>query len=90
MGAAGAVLNLGNEHELRNFRKLMDHQKLDIQNGVLYQGMLYAEKSLDGFKKKPLYKKEIAKNEQSSPKKRKKNRQRNRKNKGKPISHRNK
>lgn len=90
MGAAGAVLNLGNEHELRNFKQLMDHQKLDIRNGILYQGMLYAEGSFDGFKKQHSRKKETAKNEQSSPKKKKKNRQRNRKNKGRPTSHKNK
>lgn len=88
MGAPGAVLNLGNEHELRNFKQLMDQIQLDIQKGILYQGRLYGEEAmadLDLKKRKPR-KKDVIKNEEPS-KKKKKNRKRNRKNKGKPSAH---
>lgn len=92
MGAAGAVLNLGNEHELRNFKKLMSHQKLDIQNGVLYQGMLYGEESMEevGLRKKKVRKKVTVNYSEQMTKAKKKNRKRNRKNKGKPTAHKHK
>ena len=88
MGAPGAVLNLGNEHELRNFKQLMDQSKLDIQNGILYQGMLYGEEAMAdlGLKKRRQSPKSVVKNDEQ-PKKKKKNRKRNRKNKGKPSAH---
>lgn len=94
MGAPGAVLNLGNEHELRNFKQLMDHQKLDIQTGMLYQGMLYGEDAIDelGLNSKKSSHKKVAKKEQVNEpvKKKKKKRKRKRKNKGKPSAHKNK
>ena len=88
MGAPGAVLDLGNEHELRNFKHLMDQSKLDIQNGILYQGMLYGEETMADLDLKKLRqpRKPVVKNEEQ-PKKKKKNRKRNRKNKGKPSAH---
>lgn len=88
MGAPGAVLNLGNEHELRNFKQLMDQSKLDIQNGILYQGMLYGEEAMVDLdlKKRRQHRKPVVKNEEQ-PRKKKKNRKRNRKNKGKPSAH---
>ena len=89
MGAPGAVLNLGNEHELRNFKQLMDQSKLDIQNGILYQGMLYGEEAMAdlGLKKRRQSPKSVVKNDEQPKKKKKKNRKRNRKNKGKPSAH---
>lgn len=88
MGAPGAVLDLGNEHELRNFKHLMDQSKLDIQNGILYQGMLYGEETMADLDLKKLRqpRKPVVKNDEQ-PKKKKKNRKRNRKNKGKPSAH---
>ena len=88
MGAPGAVLDLGNEHELRNFKHLMDQSKLDIQNGILYQGMLYGEETMADLDLKKLRqpRKPVVKNEEQ-PKKKKKNRKRNQKNKGKPSAH---
>lgn len=88
MGAPGAVLNLGNEHELRNFKQLMGQSKFDIQNGILYRGMLYGEEAIADLdlKKRRQHRKPDVKNEEQ-PKKKKKNRKRNRKNKGKPAAH---
>ena len=88
MGAPGAVLDLGNEHELRNFKHLMDQSKLDIQNGILYQGMLYGEETMADLDLKKLRqpRKPVVKNDEQ-PKKKKKNRKRNQKNKGKPSAH---
>ena len=89
MGVPGAVLNLGNEHELRNFKQLMDHPRLDIQNGILYQGMLYGEEAIEemGLNSKKTNHKKVTKEQVNEPVKKKKNRKRNRKNKGKPSAH---
>lgn len=97
MGAPGAVINIGNEHELRNFKQLMDHSELDIQNGFLYNGQIYTERpskevqtsqSHGNSNKKIVVKptKQITTNDKVKKKKKKK-RLRNRKNIGKPKAH---
>lgn len=88
MGASGAVINLGNEHELRNFKKLMDKSSLDIQNGFLHNGQIFTEKpeleeSQENVHKKKKRTQVKNKKDERKPKK-KKNRKRDRKNKGKP------
>ncbi|HIX02043.1 MAG TPA: DEAD/DEAH box helicase [Candidatus Ligilactobacillus excrementigallinarum] len=88
MGAPGAVINLGNEHELRNFKKLMNKTTYDIQNGFLYNGQIFTEnphQACTVHKNRP-----VNKPIEGEKKKRKKNRKRNRKNKGKPKAHKNK
>ncbi|KRN05807.1 ATP-dependent RNA helicase [Liquorilactobacillus sucicola DSM 21376 = JCM 15457] len=40
MGAAGVVINLGNEHDLRHFRQLLTHENYVLHEGYLYKGEL--------------------------------------------------
>lgn len=40
MGAAGAVINLGNEHDLRHFKQLLSHEDYALCEGYLYRGEL--------------------------------------------------
>lgn len=40
MGAAGVVINLGNEHDLRHFRQLLVHEEYMLHEGYLYRGEL--------------------------------------------------
>ncbi|AUJ29117.1 DEAD/DEAH box helicase [Liquorilactobacillus hordei] len=40
MGASGTVINLGNEHDLRNFRQLVQSEKYELHFGAVYRGSL--------------------------------------------------
>lgn len=88
MKAQGVVINLGNEHELRNFKQLMSNRNFDIQTAFLYKGQLVTEKPIEEKSKPKKRKKQTSPSvEVTDKKKKKKNRMRNRKNKGKPKAH---
>ena len=81
MGANGIVINIGNEHDLRKFKKLMNKETLDIQNAYLFNGELLTTNLVV---EKSKFKPKTSSFSKIKVKKRKKNRQRDRKNKGNP------
>lgn len=99
MGAQGAVINLGNEHDLRQFKQLVGNEGYDLQTGYVYQHQLVTDlkaaqasnKQENKPKKKKKTKAQVkqiatAEKKQNQKVKHKKNRKRDRKNKGKPKS----
>ncbi|EJF00565.1 DEAD/DEAH box helicase [Liquorilactobacillus mali] len=40
MGASGIVINLGNDHDLRNFRQLVQSENYELHFGTVYRGAL--------------------------------------------------
>ncbi len=93
MGAEGTVVNLGNESDLRNFKRLV--KGYDVQPGFIYQHHLVtdlkAAQAENLAENKPKKKRKTKKDSKQEAKrathkntKHKKNRQRDRKNKGKP------
>lgn len=96
MGAQGTVINLGNEHDLRQFKQLVKDKDYDLQTGYIYQHQLVtdlkaaqAENKQQNKPKKKKKKtkteiKQIRAEEKKQSIKHKKNRKRDRKNKGKP------
>lgn len=97
MGADGVVINLGNEHDLRNFKQLVAQENYDMLPGYLYKGKLVTEAEMGALdeeegvsgevkKKKPKKKdgeKKADKDKKDKKKKHKKDRKRDKKNKGK-------
>ncbi|GBG95801.1 DEAD/DEAH box helicase [Ligilactobacillus salitolerans] len=96
MGVPGAVINLGNEHDLRDFKKLVSQQGYDLQPGYIYQHRLVtdlaaaqAENSQENKPRKKKSSQQSAKTAVNAKKKqpvRKKKRRRDQKNKGKRRS----
>ncbi len=46
MGASGIVINLGNEHDLRNFRQLIHSEDYELHFGTVYRGALLRTEEL--------------------------------------------
>ncbi|GKS80549.1 helicase [Ligilactobacillus pabuli] len=99
MGAEGVVINLGNDHDLRQFKQLARDEGYDLQTGYVYQHQivtdLAAAQAENKQENKPSKKKSkkvraqhketlAAEKKQAQAPKHKKNRKRDRKNKGKP------
>lgn len=82
MGASGEVINLGNEHDLREFKKLMRAEGVPAQKGYLFKNQIVTEKpNYKHFNKKSHPAKK--RNNKQGKKKHKKKRLRRQKNKGK-------
>ncbi|KRM90179.1 DEAD/DEAH box helicase [Liquorilactobacillus cacaonum] len=47
MGARGIVVNLGNEHDLRNFRQLVQSENYELNFGMVYKGTLIRTEELE-------------------------------------------
>lgn len=96
MGAEGVVVNLGNEHGLRQFKQLMKETTYQIESGVLFAGRLIKESDRQNYveeaelenkpkakpKKKTQPKLEATKKDEKAVQKKRKKRKRNQKNKG--------
>lgn len=95
MGAEGVVINLGNDHDLRQFKQLAGNEGYDLQTAYVYQHEIVTDletvqaenRQQNKPKKKKKTKVQIKKaitEEKKQGFKHKKKRQRDRKNKGKP------
>ncbi|WP_057896897.1 DEAD/DEAH box helicase [Liquorilactobacillus oeni] len=51
MGAQGAVINLGNEHALRNFRQLLKAGGYEAYKGEIFSGKLFKKEDLEESEK---------------------------------------